>query len=368
MLKNSKNKSASILLLVAVIIASASVLFVTLWFMTNQYVKQVSSLEFWNLAENSVESWIEEWIIRYFENSEKKYEDYNSCTTWTCAEIRRKNILYSEIKKNIFFDLKNSSNPTNPDQKDISKKIFLQHKSFFWSNSKTEVWELEVNATRLKNKIEWKIFPFEKFEFRLTAEEREKHKLIWNNNFWHQSNIKQLKLVWNKLNWDTNSSQIKILQIRWPIWQPWNIETHKISFDNWWVYRFWDFWDKKEPKNSILNLPTDEEYSWNFSNPDNKFKKYEYIYILESWVEPIVFNIYWLNWTWSNAKSVLLPDRSVYFTAKSKIWWYSFNWKENFDLWWENSWRSFNKILKAKKEIYTNFDSNFDYARNFINF
>jgi len=346
LLKNFKNKSASILLLVVVISSSATILFLTISFMSKQYLKQISSLEFSNLAENSAESWIEEAIVRYFEKSEKKYQEYQDCTTWTCAEIRRKNILYWEIEKN-----KNLESET-----EIKKEIFIKHKWIIW-NSETWIWELEINASRLVDKVQWKLFPFEKFEFRLTAEEREKNRLIWKD--WHQSDIKKLKVVWNKLNWDTNDAQISILQIRWPIWQKWNIQTHKIYFPNWWVYTFWDFWWEKKPESWSLELPTDEEYSGAFSNPNDKFKKYEYIYILESSVSPIVFEIYWLDENW---KKIKLPDRNVYFEAKVNIWWY------DFDLWWENSWRSFNKILKAKKEIYTNFDSNFDYARNWINF
>lgn len=357
MLKNLKNKSASILLLIVVILSSTAVLFLTISFMSNQYLKQISSIEYWNLAENYAESWIEEWIVRYFENSEEKYRNYNSCTTWTCAEIRRKNILYSQISENKYFDFRENKNSYEK----ISEKIFLNHKWIFWINSENQIWKLEINASRLVDKIEWKLYPFSKFEFRLTAEEREKlnEKVIWEK--WEQKNIKQLKLVWNKLNWDTNNAQIKILQIRWPIWQTWNIQTHKIHFDHWWNFTFWDFWDDIKPEDAVLKLPTDEEYSWNFSG-DNKFTKYEYIYILESSVSPIIFEIYWLDWTWSTANKIKLPDRNVYFEVKANIWWH------DFDLWWENSWRNFNKILKAKKEIYTNFDSNFDYARNFVNF
>ena len=355
MLKNVKNKSASILLLVVVLASSLSVLFMTISFMSNQYLKQVSSIEYWNLAENYAESWIEEWIVRYFENSEKKYQDYENCTTWTCAEIRRKNILYSNISKNEYFDFRNDP---DWDPKNIPEKIFLSHKWIFWINSEDQIWNLEVNASRLVDKIEWKLYPYEKFEFRLTAEEREKYKYRWKE--WHQSDIKQLKLVWNKLNWDTNDAKIKILQIRWPIWQTWNIQTHKIIFKNWWNYTFWDFWWEKDPEDSMLNLPTDEEYLT--PSNDSELKKYEYIYILESSVSPLVFELYWLDWTWSTANKIKLPDKNVYFESKVNIWWH------NHDLWWENSWKVFNKILKAKKEIYTNFDSNFDYARNFVNF
>lgn len=351
MLKNLKNKSASILLLVVVISSSTIVLFLTISFMSNQYLKQVSSIEYWNLAENYAESWIEEAIVRYFENSEKKYQDYEINKN---QEIRRKNILYSSISENKYFDFRENE---DWDKKNISEKIFLNHKWIFWINSEEQIWNLEINASRLVDKIEWKLNPFSKFEFRLTAEEREKNKYRWIE--WKQSNIKQLKLIWNKLNWDTNNAEISILQIKWPIWQTWNIQTHKIYFDHWWNFTFWDFWNEIDAKNTELKLPTDEEYFWDFSNPDDKFEKYEYIYILESSVSPLVFEIIWLDKDW---KQIRLPDRNVYFEAKSNIWWYNFN------LWWENSWRNFNKTLKAKKEIYTNFDSNFDYSRNFINF
>ena len=351
MLKNLKNKSASILLLVVVISSSAMILFLTVSFMWNQYLKQISSLEYWNLADNYVESWIEEWIVRYFENSEKKYSEYENCLInntdsdfWNCENKRRKEVLYWKILEN-----KNQES-----WKIISEKILIKHKWIIWE-SETQIWELKVNASRLVDKIEWKLYPFEKFEFRLTAEEREKSKQFWKN--WEQSEIKKLKIVWNKLNWDTNNAQIKILQIRWPIWQKWNVQTHKIHLEHWWIYTFWDFWDETSPENSSLKLPTNDIYT----NPtnDTDFEKFEYIYILESSVSPIVFEIYWFTENWEKIK---LPDRNVYFEARSNIWWY------NFDLWWENSWRSFNKTLKVKKEIYTNFDSNFDYARNFINF
>lgn len=348
MFKNIKNKSASILLLVVVICSSATVLFLTISFMWNQYLKQISSLEYWNLADNYAESWIEEAIVRYFEKSEDKYKEYAECNSWNCEKIRRENVLYWEIEEN-----KNLETSV-----EINEKISIKHEWVLWLNSENQIWELEVNASRLVDKIEWKIFPFSKFEFRLTAEEREKNRLIWK--YWEQSDVKKLKLVWNKLNWDTNNAGIKILQIRWPIWQTWNIQTHKIIFDHWWTYTFWDFWDETSPEESNLKLPTNEDYSWTSSDYETqKFEKYEYIYILESSVSPVVFEIYWIDENWENIK---LPDRNVYFEAKSNIWWNTFN------LWWENSWRSFNKILKAEKEIYTNFDSNFDYARNFVNF
>ena len=109
MLKNLKNKSASILLLVVVISSSATVLFLTISFMSNQYLKQISSIEYWNLAENYAESWIEESIVRYFENSQEKYEKYKTCLNETnpnpnpCEKIRRENTLYSNISKNNYF-------------------------------------------------------------------------------------------------------------------------------------------------------------------------------------------------------------------------------------------------------------------------
>jgi len=41
--------------------------------------------------------------VRYFENSEKKYQDYEINKN---QEIRRKNILYSSISENKYFDFR----------------------------------------------------------------------------------------------------------------------------------------------------------------------------------------------------------------------------------------------------------------------
>ncbi|MCD5382672.1 hypothetical protein LR002_00945 [Candidatus Gracilibacteria bacterium] len=342
-MKNLKRKSASILLIVTVIASSAMMLFLTISFMAKQYLQQISSLEYANLAENYAESGMEEAIVRYFEKSEEKYEDYKKNHD---ESVRRKEILYGAI-------IDNENQESN---KKIEKNIYLNYKMFGFEDQ-TKIGEVEVKASRLVDKIEGKLYPFQKFEFRLTAEEREKYK--YRGKDWHQSDIKQLKLVWNGLNGDTNDKGISVLQIRWPIGQKGNIQTHQINFDHGGNFTFGDFGTETGAELSELTLPTDEEYGGNFSDLDDKYEKYEYIYILKAKTKALAFEIYGLD---ENGNKIKLPDKNVYFEVKSQIG------GDKFDLGGENSGRSFTKFLKAKKEIYTNFDSSFDYGRVFIGF
>ena len=339
-----KSQRASIMLVAVLISASIMTLFVTVSYLSKQYQKQVSSLEYWNLAENKVESSIEEAIVRYFEKSEGKYQNLKSKKDWKEAEWRREEILYWNI----------SENKNELTSKKIDWKIKLAHTWVFQAIQDSvwiwEVWKSNVEATRLVDTVEAKINPFSSYEFRLTAEEREKK---WT---WKQEDVKQLKITWNKLNWDPAGAGLEIIQASWPINQNWNIQTHRISFENWGTYTFWDFRKEEDPEIAEFTLPSDSVYS--DPTTDTNLEKFEYIFVFKAKVYPLVLNIVWLDSAWNE---IQLPDRFAYFKAEAQIW------GEDFNLGWENVWRTYKKSLETKKEIYTDFDSNFDYARNFVN-
>lgn len=323
-------------MLVAIILStSIMVLFLTVSSLTKQYQSQWWKLEYWNIAQYAAESAIESAIVRYFTRSEilyKKISEWDITWTW-----RRVDVIYTAINE------KESSN------KDVFKKdINYPSESLFTDILISKIWTIKTTWTRLKDFIETRISPFGSYEFRLTAEEREKN---WN---WKQSDIKQLRLTWTTPNWELSNAWLEIIQARWPIWQPWNVQTHRLQFDNGWVFTWWDLWSLQVPQEAFFNLPTDNEYK----NSDS-LEKYEYIFIFKAMVQPILLRVEWINTNW---KVIKLPDRFVYFDSEALIWW------EDSLLWWENINNVFKKKISTKKEIYTDFDSNFDYARNFMNF
>ena len=354
--KYINNKRWSILLVVMILATSVIILFLTVSSLTKNYQDQIWKLAYWVVTKYSAESAIEEAIVRYFETSEKA----------DTPNKRRENIIYGKIRdKDIKGSIINKNLLKNTNVKSIDKDIiinFLDDKTsdkVIWIN---HVWDVYVSATRLVDSIRTRINPFWLYEFRLTAEEREEN---WS---WAQNKIKKLKLTWSKTNWDPENASIEIIQARWPLSQKWNIQTHRIEFPHWsdyidnWYYAFWDLWEKEVPNEAILNLPTNNDYKRD-SQCLNCFEKYEYIFIFKAKTYPITLMIEWLDSSWNK---IQLPDRYVYFNSVSKIWWTNEQWT-NF-LWWDNIYNSYSKNIKTKKEIYTNFDSNFDYARNFMIF
>lgn len=332
-MKNNINKVASIMLVAIILSTSIMILFLTVYSLSRQYQGQWWKLEYWSIAQYAAESGAERAIVKYFEKSEilyKKISDWVLTWTW-----RRIDVIYSVI---------NNSENSDFWMTDIN----YPSESLITNVLIDKIWVAKVTATRLIDSLETKIPPFSSYEFRLTAEEREK------KANWDQNNIKQIQLTWSLPNWEINDAWLEVIQARFPIGQPWNIQTHRLQFNNWWIFKFWDLWDLQVPQKAVFNLPSDTEYKvW------DSLLKYEYIFVFKAMVYPIVLKIEWYDSNWN---LVQLPDRFVYFNSEAILWW-----DEN-SLWWENDDSVFTKKISTKKEIYTNFDSNFDYSRNFMNF
>jgi len=338
MIKNIKNNRASIMLVVMIISTSLFTLFLTIAFMANQYKNQVSSLEYWNLAENAVESSLEEGVIEYFEKSEQAHEKMKQAPV-NEEKRRRETVLYSAIKNNKL--IKTTFWWYGGDTVNIEDTITLRHDSIIDSLI-WEIWKITINATRLKDEIVVNIDPFEPYEFRLTAEERE---INWT---WTQDQIKQLNITWNKTDWNPIDAWLEVIQISWPTNNKWKVETHILHFNHWWTISFWDISEAEEKEKVELRLPTNLEYT---SNAWGK----EYIFIFKAKANSIVLKIKWKK---GDLSSIKIPDRFVEFESEAEI----------SDLWWDSQWKIYFKKRELKKEIYTDFDSNFDYSRNFINF
>lgn len=343
MQKSIKNYRASIMLIVVIISASLMTLFLTIALMAKQYRWQVSSLEYWNLAENSVENAIEEAIIRYFEKSDDAYKKMKTKELNKDENWRRETSLYSAIINNFIQKTPFWPFDSNIPKIQINSKIKLNHQ-WIMDDLIWEVWKVRVNASRLKSEILATINPFEYYEFRLTAEEREV------NLNWTQNQIKQLQITWNKVDWNPIGAELRIIQISWPINDLWKIETHILNFKNWWTTFIWDMSLDTKIDETPLFIAENKEYTW-----EEDFDWKEYIFLFKAKVNPILLKIEWVKDDW---KKIKLPDRFVYFSANAKI----------DKLWWESEWKTYFKKLELKKEIYTNFDSNFDYSWNFINF
>ncbi len=353
-MKINNEKKASIMLVVVILSTSIMILFLTVSSLAKQYRDQIWKLAYWIVAQYSAESAMEEAIVKYFEKSEKLYSWSNIIMN------RRSDVIYWKIKDKRLWKVINKNLESNEviDSDilvDFSKKNVWEN--IIWIN---HVWDVSVSASRLVNKVKTRINPYWSFEFRLTAEERE---INWS---WSQDKIKQLRLKWSLPNWEQENAWLDVVQARWPIAQPWNTQTHRIWFSNWsdnlWnsgSYIFGDLWTVDLPKEAIFNLPSDENYkSWDYT-----ITKYEYIFIFKARVFPIILTIEWLDESW---ESVKLPSRYAYFKTEAKIWWITNKW-ENY-LWSDDIYKTYTKRIESKKEIYTNYDSNFDYARNFMIF
>ena len=346
-------KKGSIMLVVVILATSIMILFLTVSSLAKEYRDQIWKLAYWIVAQYAAESAAEEAIVRYFENSEKKYN-------WLdIIKERRENVFYSRIKDKSLWRIINEDLSTN--KMVVDSKIIINFldnniwESIVWIN---HVWDVSVSASRLVEKVSTRINPFWSYEFRLTAEERE---IDWN---WNQNDIKQLKLTWSLPNWNPVGAWLEIIQARWPLSQQWNTQTHRIQFTKWSArletgsYIFWDLWSKKIPNEAVFNLPSDSQYE----SCDDCLEIYEYIFIFKASVYPIILTIEGIN-DWDVVK---LPDRYAYFKTEAKIWWLTGTWE--YYLWWEDIYKSYYKAIESKKEIYTNYDSNFDYARNFMIF
>lgn len=327
------NNKASIMLVAIILSTSIMTLFLTVSSLARQYQWQWWKLEYWSIAQYNAESSIEKAIVRYFEKSENLYKSIsNWIITWTW---RRVDVIYSSINEDENSDIWITD--INYPSESLITNILID-----------KIWVNKTKASRLVDSIEIQISPLDYYEFRLTAEEREKKWL------WKQDDIKQLRITWSLPNWELKNAWLEIIQARFPIWQPWNIQTHRLQFEDWWIFKFWDLWIIQVPKDALFNLPNDDEY-----RKSDSLSKFEYIFMFKSMIYPVVLKIEWLDKNWN---IIQLPDRFVYFESESVLWW-----NEN-SLWWDNANSTFVKKISTKKEIYTNFDSSFDYSRNFMNF
>ena len=320
------------MLIVMILMSSIMVLFYTISSLAGQYQSQIEKISYWTIAQYEAESAIEKAIVDYFTTSESLYDRIKS--NQITGESRRSNILYKMI------------DTSSRDSWIITR---LPENSSLWIAISDDIWRVTTKASRLKRFIEVNINPFWSYEFRLTSEEREIYK------DWKQSDIKQINISWAQLDWTLSNAWIEIIQASWPISQAWNIQTHRINFDNWWSYTFWDLWSKELPEDAQFNLPSNSEYK----NWDSSLEKKEYIFIFKAKVFPLLVVFKGLDAEWNE---IPLPDRYVYFDSQAIIWW------DEFNLWWDYSWLSYKKSISTNKEIYTDFDSNFDYARNFMVF
>lgn len=344
------NRQWSIMLVATILATSIMILFLNVSNLAWEYQDQIWKLAYWTVARYAAESATEEAIVNYFRKSE---------IAWNDPVKRRQEVLYWQIqgKDNKWKILNTNLN----DLKVIDSKILVnfldsQITNIPWVN---HVWEVIANWSRLVDNISIRIVPFWSYEFRLTAEERERS---WN---WSQDSIKKLRLSWSEVNWNLDNAELEIVQARWPLSQKWNIQTHRIQFYSWisniwsWVYVFWDLWSIDKPELANFNLPSDRDYN----ACANCFDKYEYIFIFKARARPLILKIEWIG---KDSKKVALPDRYVYFKSDAKIWWTSQEWI-NF-LWWKDIYKVYSKSISTKKEIYTDYDSSFDYARNFMIF
>lgn len=315
-------RNGSIVLMVMIISASLIALFMAVAQIAYQYRDQIQKIYYWMLVSTYLESAIEEAWVSYFEYSK---------ILGNKTDARRQSVLYGEIKDNA-----NMLSCSNCEIKAIDKDILVDplNKELNIAGL-NKIWEVKVSASRLVNEIKVRLMPFTLFEFRLTAEEREK---MGN---WSQDKIKRLKIDWMNTNYWTVSAWLDLIQIKWPLWNKWDIETHRISFKDWWGYVYWDLWSSKPPELAELNLPTNAEYAL-----EETKDAYEYIFIFKSKLYPLDLRITWLN---ERGEVMLIPDRNVHIDASANV--------SN-----EDKLEEYLRTKQVQRSIYTNFDSNFDYA------
>ncbi len=199
---------------------------------------------------------------------------------------------------------------------------------FFQCQSGDYIGELHRVATRYKPELEGYLDRYSITEYWFSDDEIESNKRM--------KALQSIKVYWNRK--DNESAEIEIILARWPKDSPKNVQTARVKpeGDTYLVKEF---------------LPeTREDIA---SRLDTSI--YNYILFIKTFDQPTHYVLKGLNNTRGNDSGVIeLPDKVLTVLSKATI-------EDKSD-----SNINITRSLKLEKELYTDFDSDFDYSRHLI--